>query len=257
MPDTPEPRARSRALSVATWLIPPIFALAAALVHFQFHVPTSDMVPRDTGDKKAKAAKPKKPSKRPSKTADKKSGERDLAELERLRTRWSGTPIDDEPDDKDFRRQHESLLRGAVQIAREAGAANDRSALVRVTPRCHTIRCTIEVCADPPILDALVTYLPQVESAEGPLWHEFAETTLAAPPTEPEADPEPDPEHAMPRTCKAWIVGFVTEGVKRSELLVPGVTPARVEQASPKPSAPEPSAPEPSTPQPATSAPTK
>lgn len=245
MPDTPEPRARSRALSVATWLIPPIFALAAALVHFQFHVPTSEMVPRDTSDKKAKPAKPKRPSKKPSQTADKKSGVRDLAELERLRTRWSGTPIDDEPDDKDFRRQHESLLRGAVQIAREAGASTglipqapptERSALVRVTPRCHTIRCTIEVCADPPILDALVTYLPQVESDEGPLWHEFAETSLAAPPAEPE--PEPEPDHAMPRTCKAWIVGFVVDGVKRSELLVPGVTPARVEQAAPKPSAP-------------------
>lgn len=170
---------------------------------------------------------------------------RELAELEKLRTRWAGKPITGEPVDKEFKRKHESLLRGVVQVAREAGKVDDVDALVRVTPRCHTIRCTIEVCAPQSVIEPIATYLPQVESVSGPLWFEVGEieptgearatkppkTTPKNPKTPKQTPKPPEPsepvdEAAEPRSCRAWLVGFVYDGIERGDLLVPGVTQA-------------------------------
>lgn len=222
---TPARPTPSRAwVRVATWLIPPIFACAAALIHFEFHVPRSPMVPRDKEDKKKKTKSRPPPAK--GKVDKRKSWEpRELSELEQLRTRWSGTPILDEPEDKDFRRQHESLLRAVVQVARDAGQTDptDRSAALRVTPHCYTIRCSIELCGPTKIVEQVATWLPKVERIDGPLWHEIGESEPVG--EKPKSGAPTEDPNAEPRVCRAWVVGFVADGTKRNQLIIPGIEP--------------------------------
>jgi hypothetical protein len=174
---------------------------------------------------------------------------RDLEKLEQLRTRWAGKPISGEPVDKEFKRKHESLLRGVVQVAREAGKVDQTNTLVRVTPRCYTIRCSLEVCAPQSIVETIASYVPQVESVSGPLWYEIGEiepvgeARSPTPPSkpskpgktkpgrpkpgktgEPSETGEASDEPLEPRSCRAWVVGFVYDGIERGDLLVPGVT---------------------------------
>jgi hypothetical protein len=216
-------RTRQRILQATRVLIPPLFALSAVLLYNEFHVPRSPMVPRAKEDKKPK---PRKPAGKKSKPAAWQP--RSQAELDKLRVRWDKEAIADEPEDADFRRQHDTLLRAVVQVAREA--ALDRSAIaMRVTPRCRTVRCALEICAPTNAVDAVADMLPKVERHDGPLWHELREVEPDGEPATPRDAKEPIEAEA--RKCRAWVVGFRVDGTKRKDLKVVGHEPPQPEPA--------------------------
>lgn len=219
---------RGRIIRITSWMIPPIFACAAALVHFQFHVPRSAMVPRAKEEKPKPRSPKKKPPPKPSWQP------REQPELDALRVRWEKQPIADEPDDPEFRRLHDSLLRAVAQVAREA-ALEQRPTSLRVTPKCHTIRCELELCGPSSAVDAIAGVLPKVERKDGPLWHELREVepNPEAEPIEPDAD-APEVER---RSCRAWVVGFVVDGSKRGDLQVDGYEPTPKKKPTTEPSA--------------------
>jgi hypothetical protein len=228
---TPRTRARQRILLVTRWLIPPIFACAAALLHFEFHVPRSPMVPRAKEDKKKKA-KPRAPKKA---AKERKPWQpREQAELDKLRVRWEKEAFVDEPDDVDFRRQHDTLLRAVTQIAREAALDQSPNSM-RVTPHCKTIRCSLQVCGPAPAVDAIAGMLPKVERHDGPLWHELREVEpdVEAPISTPKNTEAAEVE-AEQRSCRAWVVGFRVDGTKRRELKIAGQEP----EPTPEPTKP-------------------
>ncbi len=229
----PRARRRQRFARAMSWLIPPIFACAAALIHFEFHVPRGPMVPRAKDTKKTKPRPPKDATKRQSWQP------REQAKLDELRARWEPTPFEDEPKDDDFRRQHESLLRAVAQVAREA-ALEQRPTSLRVTPVCQTIRCSLELCGPTKAIAAIAEFLPKVERTDGPLWHELREVEArvddsAAQVPKPTAEAEAEAKPPEPRTCRAWVVGFRVDGTKRNELMVAGQEPKPTVAPKPKP----------------------
>ncbi|MFV8750709.1 hypothetical protein ACNOYE_09165 [Nannocystaceae bacterium ST9] len=205
-------RRRQRLVRATSFLIPPLFACAAALVHFEFHVPRSPMVPRAKEDKKK--GKPPKSTKRQAWKP------REQAKLDELRARWEKEALADEPEDADFRRQHDSLLRAVVQVAREDALDNQRSVSLRVTPHCKTIRCSLDLCGPTSAVEAIAALLPTIERHDGPLWHELRE--VQAEDEEPKPNAPKDAPEAEPRICKAWVVGFRVDGTKRNELKIAG-----------------------------------
>lgn len=228
----PRARARQRVIQITRWLIPPIFAFAAALLHYQFHVPRGPMVPRAKEDKKPK------PKPRTAKKAAKERKPwqpREQAELDKLRARWEKEPFADEPDDADFRRQHDTLLRAVAQVARED--AIDRAPLsMRVTPHCKTIRCSLQICGPGSAVDSVAEMLPKIERHDGPLWHELREVEPDTEPpiTTPKDTPEAEAEVEQ-RSCRMWVVGFRVEGTKRKDLKIAGKEPEPDEPPKPEP----------------------
>ncbi len=212
-------RWRKRIIRTTSWLIPPIFACAAALLHFELHVPRSKMVPRAKDDKGKTKPKPAPSKRQPWQP-------REQAELDALRVRFEPNPIADEPDEPDFRRQHDSLLRAVAQLAREA-ALTERPTSLRVIPHCHTVRCSLEICGPTTAVAAIALQIAKVERKDGPLWHELREVD---PETKPEAAPapeSPDAPEVEAQACRAWVVGFRVDGSKRGDLVIPGYEPKR------------------------------
>jgi hypothetical protein len=225
--DDNSPTARARLVSFGqrvrgSWALAPVLAGLAVLLQYIVDVPKSDMLEREapsTVKDSADAGKPKpKPKRNKAKSKSKTPKPRTAEQLEQLRAEWSGRPLEEEPTDQRFRRQHEALLRSVVTRAR-TDVLGEREALpMQIRPTCRTIRCALELCGDRELVDDVAEVLPRANVGGVGLWHELreVESTRKQPKREAEKD----------YLCRRWIVGFALENAEVGKVTLDEPKPA-------------------------------
>lgn len=237
MPEPKPARARRRlsprARQVGAWLLAPLLASAAIAFQIALDVPRAPML-----QKQAKKPKPQRKSaaarnaeriaKAKTAAKAKASGKaqrvRSEAALAGLRTRWSEQPLEDEPINQNFRRRHEGLVRSAVTRARARALDGATPPSMQIRPKCHTVRCELELCGPSPVISAIAELLPGVTLDGHQLWHELREVEPAHDP----ADRKPTKDHV----CRRWIVDFKRDGGDIKKLAVPELKPPGKHEAT-------------------------
>lgn len=190
-PDQPDRRARLE------WLLPPILAVLAIGLQFAIDVPHHEMLVREPKDDVTDTEKPEK-----STTASRTPRPwraRGAKYIQRLRKSWSSKPIADEPIDPRFAEHHEELLRAIVRKAEAAVMPIDEPETVSTEAVCHTIRCELELCAEPEVAAGVVERLPNFKVGGRSLWHELREVKSDKPSTDEQ-------------TCHRYVIDFAVEG---------------------------------------------
>jgi hypothetical protein len=204
-PDTPERSAASpsaRRRRALAWLLPPILAGAAVLVQFALDVPRHEMVPRED-ESPSLGPGPDDPVRTTTAARTPKQWRaRTPEEIDALRETWSGRAIQAEPRDPRYRKHHEPLLRAVVRKAEVDFVPADDPVSMLVRANCHTIRCSLEICAEPKVVEGVAERIPNFKVGARSLWHELREIG---------DEPRPDPR-GKGQVCRRWIVDFAVEG---------------------------------------------
>lgn len=210
------PQARARLVAFGqrargSWALAPVLAGLAVLLQWIVDVPKSDMLERESKEAKDTAdgeSKPRtKPKTKPKPKKNKaKPKPRTAEQLEKLRAEWSGRPLEEEPTDQRFRRQHEALLRSVATRARTEVLGERQVLPMQIRPTCRTVRCALELCGDRALVDGIAEVLPRANVGGVSLWHELreVESTRRQPKREAEKD----------HLCRRWIVGFAIENAE-------------------------------------------
>jgi hypothetical protein len=187
------------------------------LLQYVVDVPKGDILeresPKTVGDAGKDAAKSKGDRKSKAKSKAKRSKSKPQApkprtaeDLQQLRAEWSGRPLEDEPVDQRFRRQHEAVLRSVATRARTDVLGEREAVPMQIRPTCRTIRCALELCGDRELVDGVAEVLPRANVGGVGLWHELreVESTRKQPKREAEKD----------YLCRRWIIGFALENAE-------------------------------------------
>jgi len=184
------------------WLIPPALALAAVGVQFLIDVPHHEMlVDEDKPEPKTTAA-----ARTPREPTPRKWKKRGAEYNKRLRTQWQGEPIASEPIDPRFAEHHEALLLAITKKAEAAAAPDAEPDAIATVATCHTIRCELELCGPPELIDAIAETLPRFNIGRRSVWHELREVETATP--------------KPAQRCRGYIVDFALEGVDARRLAI-------------------------------------
>lgn len=215
------PKARARLASFGqrargSWALAPVLAGLAMLLQYIVDVPKSDIVARDspsTGNDTPDATKPNgerprkiKKSKRSKSKPKPLPKPRTAEQISQLRTEWSGRPLEEEPIEQRFRRQHEALLRSVATRARTQVLGERQALPMQIRPTCRTIRCALELCGDQPLVDAVGGMLPRANVDGVSLWHELREVESTR--------KLPKRDSAKQQVCRRWIVDFAIENAE-------------------------------------------
>ena len=217
MPESKQRRLSDCARTRLGWWLPPLLGVLAVLFQYAFDVPKAEMLERP--NKKERKAEKKKQkdairdlNRERAKTAKRWTG-RSADEVASLRREWMTEAIEDEPEDYRFRKHHEALLRSVVTRARTKVLGGAKPVPLQIRPKCHTLRCTLELCGPSSLVDPLAELLPKAkvrpkEGPEGPLFLELREV-------EPEHEPKAGDEAQV---CRRWITTFDRDDTQIREL---------------------------------------
>lgn len=210
-----EPSKRPRrTLALEAWLLPLVLGCLAIIVQIVVDVPRAEMLEREVKKKKPpRRTRLKRPASAKAKSKAKKpSGfePRPAKQLAELREKWAERPLEDEPSNKEFRRRHEAVLRSAVTRARTVILGERRVTPMQIRPRCHTVRCALELCGEQDMIGAIAELLPTVTVLDEPLWHELREVEPTREPIERQTKDK--------QVCRRWIVSFTVDGPSLKDL---------------------------------------
>lgn len=226
---SPPPRARLASFGQrvrGSWVLAPVLAGLAVLLQYIVDVPQGEILERespttvaDEAKNSAKKSKSKAKATKRSKPKPKAPKLRSAKDLQQLRTEWSGRPLEDEPTDQRFRRQHEAVLRSVATRAR-TDVLGEREALpMIIRPTCRTIRCALELCGDKALVAGVGELLPRANVDGISLWHELreVESTRKLPPRDAQKD----------HVCRRWIVDFAIENAEVGKVTLIEPAPAK------------------------------
>jgi hypothetical protein len=199
-------------------MLAPVLAGLAVLLQYIVDVPKGDILsrdspsPTDTADSddldavKPNGERPRKSKSKKPKRSKPKPKPRTAEQVQELRSEWSGRPLEEEPTDQLFRRQHEALLRSVITRAR-TDVLGEREALpMQIRPTCRTIRCAIELCGDRALVEGVGGLLPRANVAGVSLWHELREVESTR--------KLPTRDSAKDHVCHRWIVDFAIQNAE-------------------------------------------
>jgi hypothetical protein len=205
-------------------MLAPVLAGLAVLLQYIVDVPKGEILEREPPTTVADAAKNSAKSKsktkpKRSKSKPKSPKPRSAEDLQQLRTQWTDLPLEDEPTDQRFRRQHEALLRSVATRAR-TDVLGEREALpMIIRPTCRTIRCALELCGDKTLVAGVGELLPRANVEGVSLWHELreVESTRKLAPRDAKKD----------HVCRRWIVDFAIENAEVGKVTLVEPAPAK------------------------------